>query len=118
MKLTLPVPPSINSYWRVWHGRMVKTEQAKAYQRVIYNLALSKGLRPIKKPTEVVVRYTWFRKAARGDLDNIEKCIFDGLQGAAYDKDSQICEIHGYRVTGDDDPRVEIEVGVIRSMRR
>ena len=49
------------------------------------------------------------RPAKRPDIDNIEKIIYDGLNGAAYDDDAQIVETSTEKWYSDN-PRVEIEV--------
>ena len=125
MKLTLPVPPSANLYWRdrvlrTKTGEYVvqryKTAEAREYQELVANTAFG-SCRMIPKPRDVVLRLTWYREAKRGDLDNRLKVILDALQGTAYENDSQIAEIHAFREEDKAKPRVELEVGVIRSMR-
>ena len=126
MKLTLPVPPSANLYWRdrvqrLGDGRHIvqryKTGEARQYQVLVSQTALAAGYRPVKLPQPVVIRVTWFREAKRGDLDNRLKVLLDAIQGTVYENDSQVVEIHAYREEDKARPRVELEVGVIRSMR-
>lgn len=103
---TLPIPPSANNYWRVWNNRIVVTDEAKAYkQELKYLLAQCE---PIEG--DVVVNFTVFRPARRGDLDNYNKILFDALQGLAYKNDNQIVELHSFREDDKENPRVEFYV--------
>lgn len=54
-----------------------------------------------------------FPDARRRDLDNVAKAILDGLNGVAYEDDSQVDALHVYRLdTSKKDPRVEVRVKV------
>lgn len=106
--LVLPEPPSANRYWRNWRGRMVVSSEAREYKKTAYLLARAAGMRPIKG--ECVVTFTWFRKRRAGDLDNRVKVILDSLEGACYEWDSQVSEIHAFRKDDAKNPRLEITV--------
>ena len=110
MILTLPVPPSSNRWHRNVHGRVVKSEAARDYQELTRILALQQRIPLIEKPTEVVVTIRWFREALRGDLDKRYSIMLDALEGIAFENDSQIAEIHAYRVLDRENPRIEVIV--------
>lgn len=95
VKIELPYPPSSNRYWRVWHGRMVVSSEARAYRKLAAALALAAGVRPLAGP--VAVRLDVFRPARRGDLDNSLKVLLDSLRGVAYQDDSQIVSLTAVR---------------------
>ena len=103
---TLPVPPSANRYWRVWHNRIVVTDEAQAYKQEIKYL-LSQAV-PMKGL--VAVNFSVYRPRMKGDLDNYNKIMFDALQGLVYENDNQIVEIHSFRKDDKHNPRVELLV--------
>ena len=105
-KLTLPVPPSANKYWRVYKNRIVTTDEARVYKQEIQ--LLFRELLPIAG--NVAVNFTVYRPAKRGDLDNYNKIMLDALQGLVYSNDNQITEIHSFRRDDHNNPRVELLV--------
>ncbi len=109
MRITLPVPPSLNRYYRTFRGRILMSAEGRTYKTLAAGLALQQGAKPIAGPIRVSV---WvYRPAKRGDIDNFSKCLLDSLAGGVcYENDAQIIELHLYR--GDDKlrPRVEVEV--------
>lgn len=82
IQLTLPVPPSVNTIWRVSNGRMVKSAKYREWLSCCDVYALqSRVPRPgIKKPcaVDVVIRTGHGWKTSR-DIDNILKPILDWL---------------------------------------
>lgn len=106
--LVLPEPPSANRYWRKYRNVMVLSDIAREYKRTAYLLARAHGLRPIKG--DCAVSFTWYRKRNAGDLDNRIKIVLDSLEGAAYEWDSQVVEIHAYRANDAKNPRLEITI--------
>ena len=106
IELTLPVPPSVNRYWRSavvnGHAQVFLSDEARAYKREV--ALLTRLIVPFTR--NVVLNFTVFRPRRKGDLDNYEKALLDALKGAVYLDDDQVVEIHAYR---DDDrlnPRV------------
>jgi len=69
------------------------------YAKVTFHI-----LRPKSKPKKVLYPDT------KPDLDNLEKSLFDALEGLIFVNDSRIVEKHIEKVYGDP-PRVDIEVG-------
>ena len=103
---SLPIPPSANRYWQVFHNRIVVTREAKDYkQKVFYQLRNYEPLR-----NDVAVNFTVFRPAKRGDLDNYTKVMFDALNGLVWLDDVQVVEIHAFRADDKTNPRVEFLV--------
>jgi Holliday junction resolvase RusA-like endonuclease len=108
--LVLRVPPTANFWWRNVGGRMVKSKEAREYQSYAYTTALAAGYRPIHRPQEVAVSIVWHRQAAQGDLDKRLGVLLDALQGACYEKDSQVAELHAVRITGCNEDCMEVGV--------
>ena len=102
----VPLPPSVNRYWRVWNNRVVVTEEAKNYKKeVFYKL---NHLEPLRG--DIIINFTVFRKIRRGDLDNFMKVMLDAFSGVIYLDDSQIIEIHAFREDDASNPRVHVYV--------
>jgi crossover junction endodeoxyribonuclease RusA len=108
MKLTLPMPPSANVYWRYNKGKVHVSSEAKQYKTLVGWLVLEAGIR---EPTlvDVVVTIHVYRERKAGDLDNRIKILLDSLRGIVYRDDSQVTEIHAYRHDDKHAPRVEVE---------
>lgn len=109
--LTLPVPPTVNLYWRtVIVGKRampILSRDARAYKKRVAELWLEKP--PIRTPLAGRLSLTAEVFNARGDIDNRLKGLLDSLQGLAFENDSQFDEINIRRAKGGE-PRVEIEV--------
>ena len=78
LRLDLPYPPSVNTYWRNWRGRMVISKAGRAYQESVR--AIVRGRIPycINKPCSVLMLVNPPDRRKR-DLDNLPKAVFDAL---------------------------------------
>jgi len=94
VKLVLPFPPSVNTYWRAPNkgplaGRHLISAKGRAYQSVAC-AAIVEQLRRLPKPTSAAaaVEITLFPPdARRRDIDNYNKALFDALTHAGVWKD-------------------------------
>jgi len=102
-RLELPYPPSANTYWKLWRGRMVVSEEARRYKTSVKLRALTEGVRPIEGPICLSIAVHRPRKA--GDLSNRIKILEDALQGVAYEDDDQVVELHAMRFDDKENPR-------------
>lgn len=98
MKLTLPFPPSVNTYWRAPNkgplaGRHLISAAGRKYQSDAC-AAIIEQLRRLPKPstTPAAVAITLFPPdLRRRDLDNYNKALFDALTHAGvWEDDSQV----------------------------
>ena len=98
MKLTLPFPPSVNTYWRAPNsgplkGRHLISAKGRAYQSAAC-AAIIEQLRRLPKPSTVpasVEIILFPPDARRRDIDNYNKALFDALTHAGiWEDDSQI----------------------------
>lgn len=108
IQLTLPMPPSVNRYWRKFRNRMVISADGLAFRAETHVICQNAGITPLQGRITVTVRV--YRPANRGDLDNSLKAILDALNERAYQDDSQIDELHAYKYLDRANPRVEVEV--------
>jgi len=108
IQLTLPMPPSLNRYWRKFRNRMVISEAGLVFRAETHAICQNAGITPLQGRITVTVKV--YRPANRGDLDNSLKAILDALNQRAYRDDSQIDELHAYKFLDRKNPRVEVEV--------
>lgn len=107
LRLTLPYPPSANTYWKPAPGRgLVPSDEARRYKAAVEAVARAAGVLPLTGPVRLTL---WaYRPRRVGDLDNVRKVLLDALQGWAYLDDGQVSEDHGYRLDDPKRPRVEV----------
>lgn len=123
MKLTLPLPPSANNYWRNIVLRTgPKCPACGNHRNMSPRVLLSSEAREYKARVESMfpkmpllvgpLTFTGhvYRQQKRGDLSNRIKVTEDVLQGIAFEDDAQIEELHWFRHDDKANPRVEIEV--------
>lgn len=103
--LTLPWPPSVNTYWRHARGRTYLAERGRQYRRLVFNCVLWQNY----GRTELDARLALYIEACppdrrTRDLDNLLKGPLDAMAAAGlYDDDGQIDDLHivrGERVKG------------------
>lgn len=89
MTLTLPIPPSMNRYWRsIDRGRVIISKEGREYRERV--IALCRGCKRLTGPLWVRIEFYPPDKRRR-DLDNLLKPLLDALAyGGVYEDDSQI----------------------------
>jgi Holliday junction resolvase RusA-like endonuclease len=90
-------------------GRAVSSHAraARGYKRRIYDTAKPLFPSPLKE-RGIRLRVDYFYASGHiVDLDNLLKCVLDGLKGAAYDDDSQVDEVLIRRYNISVNPTVE-----------
>lgn len=118
MKITMPLPPSVNSLYRAFRqGRSVRTIMSKD-GRVWYAAALSAVKIPGHIPLSSRLSVTldlYFPTARRCDIDNRTKGALDVLTKARiWEDDSQIDELLVRRIGIDrENPRAEVQISEI-----
>jgi len=105
-KLTLPIPPSANRYWRVVNGRPITSAVARNYKLAAGWMAKEQGVEMVSTP--VYLRIDVFRPRKSGDLDNYLKVLLDAMSGILWEDDEQIVQIVATRYDDKDNPRVEL----------
>ncbi len=106
--ITLPYPPSANTYWRVFQGRTRVSPEARAYKLNVARLGKVLKLTPISGP--VVMRVDIYRPLKRGDLSNRIKVLEDALEGVCFEDDSQVVRIVANRFDDKANPRAVVTV--------
>lgn len=97
IELTLPWPPSVNTYWRTFNGRMIISAKGREYRETVGDQIILQ--RMVKHYSGLLrMEIEAFRPdKRRRDLDNLLKATLDGLAHAdVYDDDSQIVDLRIY----------------------
>ena len=92
--LQLPLPPSVNAYWRNFHGRTILSKVARDYKQTVKEYVLINKI-PSFGDARLQAIITIFPKDRRKqDLDNRLKSLLDSLGNAGvFDDDSQFDKI-------------------------
>ena len=97
IELTLPWPPSVNTYWRTFNGRMIISAKGREYRKAVADQVLiQRGAKHYAKKMVVEIE-AWRPDNRRRDLDNLLKATLDALAHAGvYKDDSQIVDLRIY----------------------
>lgn len=116
--ITLPFPPSVNTYWRMvvikGSPRMLLSQGGRKYRERVNGAWLEAGRPTVAGRLEVsIVAYMPDRRER--DLDNLNKAILDGLQHCGmYANDGQVDRLAINRGSLDkDNPRVVVTVSEV-----
>lgn len=104
IRLVLPYPPSLNTYWRNLPGsRVVISAEGRQYRaKVLADVAAHRARNRdmpamLRQPVAVTVRVHAPDRRVR-DLDNLPKAVLDALTHArVWEDDSLVDELHLYR---------------------
>lgn len=90
-QFTLPMPPSINSYYRsIGRGRVVISEDGRKYRKAVKDALLVQRVKYVPGRIGLELELCFATKG-KNDCDNRIKALQDALQKAGvFDDDSQI----------------------------
>lgn len=114
VKLTIPVNPIPKvriTYRSKWSKR---AKRSLEYQKLIAGYWMTKKTE-IRLTGNLYLKCIFYRNDKRRiDIDNLVKIVQDGLQyGQAFEDDSQIKKIEADLCYDKDNPRTEIEIGML-----
>jgi crossover junction endodeoxyribonuclease RusA len=100
LNITLPWPPSINTYWRTVDGRILISADGRAYRKAIVNQIGAQGnqkhFKHFDGPIKMIIE-AYRPDNLRRDLDNLFKAPLDAMAHAGvYEDDSQIKDLRIY----------------------
>lgn len=89
--IELPFPPSVNTYWRTFRGRMIISAKGREYREY----AIACIGRTTKREGRLRVSLVLYPPdKRRRDIDNYSKALLDAMTHAgAWEDDSQIDEL-------------------------
>lgn len=111
ISLTLPFPPSLNTIYATYRGRRILSARGREYKADVLALCFANRVKPIAG--DIAIEIKAYRPRKIGDLDNLQKIIFDSLKGSAFFDDKQIVRIVAERFDDKSNPRVEIEISKV-----
>jgi crossover junction endodeoxyribonuclease RusA len=92
--LTLPLPPSINCYWRKSPRGMYITKDGKTFRQRVAEIVAERNAIKFGAARLCVAMHVSMRDRRVADVDNRIKAALDALTHAGvYDDDSQIDEL-------------------------
>lgn len=92
--IRLPLPPSINSYWRKSPRGMYITEQGVKFRKQVAEIVAEKDVIKFGASRLFVAIRVCMRSKKKADLDNRLKSLLDALEHAGvFDNDEQIDEL-------------------------
>jgi len=95
--LILPWPPSVNTYWRTFKGRMLLSKRGREYRDAVCEQVAEQVVEKFGQSRIEVSIEAYRPDNRRRDLDNILKSVLDSLAHAGvYDDDSQIHRLTVY----------------------
>lgn len=99
VSLTLPWPPTVNTYWRRRGARYFIAKPGVAFRKRVGEIAMTKGIgQPLTGPVLVRLQGNPPDRRKR-DLDNILKAVFDSLRHAGvYVDDAQVSRIEAEKL--------------------
>jgi crossover junction endodeoxyribonuclease RusA len=113
IEITLPFPPTINTYWRKWNNRMVISEKGRNYRKIVTDLVKIQQIASnTNMPLRVEIKAYRPDKRKR-DLDNLLKATLDALcHAGVYVDDSQIVDLRIYWAN-DISGMIKVKIGFI-----
>jgi crossover junction endodeoxyribonuclease RusA len=100
MMLTLPYPPSVNTYWRANGKRRFISKAGVEFKNAVQEYVIDNKIPKLgdaRIRMDIVIRP---RSRRIFDIDNLLKAILDSLMNAGvYDDDSQVDDLHIIRGT-------------------
>ena len=90
MELILPFPPSVNTYWRNFNGRMLISKKGREYRKAVADQVLiQKGAKHYQGKVKMTIE-AWRPDERKRDLDNLLKAPLDALTHAGVYMDDQL----------------------------
>jgi crossover junction endodeoxyribonuclease RusA len=108
MTFVLPLPPTMNHYWRSVGRRVLISAAGREYRKACAVVALAQRVTLLEG--DVSVRAIVHMKRLGCDLDNRIKPLLDALNGIAWADDGQVAELYMRRSLDRGNPRVEITI--------
>lgn len=112
--LTVPYPPSVNSYWGFHGSRRFLTPKAVAFKNIVKNVVASQGIKSLGNARLYIKIKLYPNNNRIADIDNRLKSLLDALcQAGVYDDDSQIDKLYVERAEVTTHGKTEVLINVL-----
>ena len=92
--LTLPFPPSMNTYWRNFRGRTILSPAGRKFKEDVADYVAEYRVPKLGEAKLRISMVLFPRDKRKIDIDNRIKCVLDALQDAGvFDDDFQVDEL-------------------------
>jgi crossover junction endodeoxyribonuclease RusA len=92
--MQLPLPPSMNTYWRNFRGRTILSKGGRDYKLAVQEYVTQNDIPKLGNERLAAIIKIYPRDKRAIDLDNRIKAVLDALQDAGvYNDDGQFDEI-------------------------
>lgn len=108
IRLTLPLPPTANRYYRRVGRKTLISADGRAYKQRCGLVAAAQVPEPLTGEVEITGTVYMARRGC--DLDNRIKPLLDGIEGYAFANDGQVARLDLTRDLDHGNPRVEITI--------
>jgi crossover junction endodeoxyribonuclease RusA len=92
--LTLPFPPSINTYWRTWNGRTLLSKEGRLFKKAVADYVIEYRVPKLGDSKLRISMVLFPRDKRKIDIDNRIKSVLDALGDAGvFTDDFQVDEL-------------------------
>lgn len=92
IELTLPWPPTVNTYWRSFNGRVLISAKGREYRKAVADQVLiQRAAKHIDYAVMVEIK-AYRPDRRRRDLDNLLKALLDSMTHAGVMEDDALIE--------------------------
>ena len=92
IELTLPWPPTVNTYWRNYQGRTIISAKGREYRKAVADQVLvQRAAKHIDDAVRVEIK-AYRPDRRRRDLDNLLKALLDSMTYAGVMEDDALIE--------------------------
>ena len=93
LTVTLPYPPTANTYYRAYQGSILLSRKGQAYKRTVWALWVAAGMPRLKGKVGVWAQVFCPDQKLR-DIDNLCKPLMDSIKNRYIGDDNDVDELH------------------------